>query len=154
MNVQRPILKSAITSICWFGLTINVATAAVLAPSDDWTQWRGPNREGRSEEAGLMMEWPSGGPKQLWTNAETGLGYGGISVAQGTLFTVGAFGQEEFLLAIDAASGKEKWRTLLGPLFVNNWGDGPRSTPTLEDSIDRLRRISTAVGLFRKSTSR
>lgn len=107
MNVQRPILKSAITSICWFGLTINVATAAVLAPSDDWTQWRGPNREGRSEEAGLMMEWPSGGPKQLWTNAETGLGYGGISVAQGTLFTVGAFGQEEFLLAIDAASGKE-----------------------------------------------
>ncbi|MBL8855313.1 MAG: PQQ-like beta-propeller repeat protein [Planctomycetaceae bacterium] len=133
MNVQRPILKSAITSICWFGLTINVATAAVLVPSDDWTQWRGPNRAGRSEEAGLMMEWPSGGPKQLWTNAETGLGYGGISVAQGTLFTVGAFGQEEFLLAIDAASGKEKWRTLLGPLFVNNWGDGPRSTPTLDD---------------------
>jgi outer membrane protein assembly factor BamB len=61
------------------------------------------------------------------------LGYGGISVEKGTLFTVGAFDSEEYLLAIDAASGKEKWRTLMGPLFVNNWGDGPRSTPTLEN---------------------
>lgn len=134
MKFRRWLSWSTLAQICLVGLSIgSTAAMAVAAPSDDWTQWRGPNREGRSSETGLMKEWPSEGPKQLWTNTETGLGYGGISVAQGTLFTVGSFNDEELLLAIDAQTGKEKWRSFLGPLFVNNWGDGPRSTPTVDD---------------------
>ena len=134
MKVLRPYFSTIFTNFCWVGtLFCSLVPVAAATTSDDWTQWRGPNREGRSEEAGLMKEWPSGGPQQLWTNTDTGLGYGGLAVVQGTLFTVGAIEDEEYLLAIDAKSGKEKWRTSIGPLFVNNWGDGPRSTPTVVD---------------------
>lgn len=134
MNVWRSYFQSALAQIFGAGL-VAASTAAVVvaASSDDWPQWRGPNRDGRSSETGLMTEWPKDGPKQLWTNTETGLGYGGISVVQGTLFTVGSFDDEEFLLAIDAQTGEEKWRSVIGPLFVNKWGDGPRSTPTVDD---------------------
>jgi outer membrane protein assembly factor BamB len=106
-----------------------IGTAGAM---EDWTQWRGPNRAGKSEEKGLLQQWPENGPKQLWTNTDSGLGYGGIAVADGLLFTMGSFDAEEHLLAIDAATGKEKWRALMGPLLENNWGDGPRSTPTID----------------------
>jgi len=101
------------------------------ASADDWHQWRGPNREGRSNESGLMVQWPSSGPKQLWTNTDTGLGYGGIAVVDGTVFTMGSRGDQEFVIAVDAATGQEKWSSLMGSLLRNNWGDGPRSTPTV-----------------------
>ncbi len=114
-------------------LALSSVSVTLTAAADDWAQWRGPNREGRSTESGLMQAWPEGGPAQLWTNTATGLGYGGIAVVQGQLFTVGAFEDQEFLLALDANSGKEQWRAELGTLFVNNWGDGPRSTPTVVD---------------------
>jgi hypothetical protein len=35
--------------------------------AEDWTQFRGPARDGRSLETGLLIRWPAGGPKLLWT---------------------------------------------------------------------------------------
>ena len=35
----------------------------------DWPQWRGPRRDGVSQETGLLKEWPRGGPKLLWRRA-------------------------------------------------------------------------------------
>ena len=29
----------------------------------DWPQWRGPDRDGRSNESGLALEWPGGQPR-------------------------------------------------------------------------------------------
>ncbi len=100
--------------------------------ADDWTQWRGPNRSDNSNETGLLKEWPSNGPDQVWLNKDTGLGYGGIAVADGTIFTVGSRDDQEFAIALSAKDGKEVWSTVIGPLLKNNWGDGPRSTPTID----------------------
>ncbi len=123
------------------GLALILGIQATMAnAADDWSQWRGPDRAGRSAETGLMTECPAGVPKQLWTNGDTGLGYGGISVVDGTLFTMGSFADEEYLLAINTTDGSEKWRSLMGPLLRNNWGDGPRSTPTVVD--DRVFALS------------
>jgi outer membrane protein assembly factor BamB len=33
---------------------------------------------------------------------------------------------------VDSNSGKEKWRAKIGPRLSNGWGDGPRSTPTVD----------------------
>src|SRR5262249_10081540 len=43
-------------------------------------------------------------------------------------------GNREFVLAIDITTGKEKWRTAIGTFYVqsNNWGSGPRGTPTVD----------------------
>src|SRR5688500_15068084 len=98
----------------------------------DWPQWRGPGRDDVSKETGLLKEWPSGGPKQLWVYKNAGVGYAGFSVVDGKLFTMGTRDSGEVLLALDAASGKELWVAKLGGILKNKWGDGPRGTPTID----------------------
>ena len=34
--------------------------------ADDWPQWRGPNRDGKSAETGFVKKWPENGPRQVW----------------------------------------------------------------------------------------
>lgn len=102
----------------------------------DWHQWRGPNRDGHSAETGLLKEWPAGGPRLVWKIAGAGTGYSSFSASQGRLFTLGARGSDELVMAFDAASGKKLWEVRNGRRFDNDRGDGPRSTPTVDG--DRL----------------
>jgi outer membrane protein assembly factor BamB len=99
---------------------------------DDWPQWRGPNRDGRSAETGLLKDWPAGGPPLAWKAAGAGEGYSSFATSQGRLFTLGARGATEYVVAFDAASGKRLWETAHGTRFSNDRGDGPRATPTIE----------------------
>ena len=99
---------------------------------DDWPGWRGADRTDVSRESGLMQTWPEGGPKKVWENVNCGLGYAGFSVVDNRLYTLGSEEGREFALCLDAATGKEQWRVEVGDNFQNQWGDGPRSTPTVD----------------------
>jgi outer membrane protein assembly factor BamB len=99
---------------------------------DDWPHWRGPNRNDVSLETGLLKEWPADGPKQLWINRRSGLGYAGFSVVDGKLYTMGLEDDIEFALCLNAEDGTEIWRERLGNRFKNGSGDGPRSTPSID----------------------
>jgi len=99
---------------------------------DDWPHWRGPNRNDASAETGLLQKWPEAGPEQVWINRNAGLGYSGFSVVDGKLYTMGLEENFEFALCLDAANGKEIWRERLGRRYKNSWGDGPRSTPSID----------------------
>lgn len=114
-------------------LTLSVANAA------DWPQWRGPSRNDRSPDTGLLKEWPKDGPKRAWLFDNAGLGYAGYSISGGKLFTMGLRKDQEYLIAIDTANGKELWAAEAGPRYPNNWGDGPRMTPTVDG--DRIYAI-------------
>lgn len=98
----------------------------------DWPQWRGADRRDHSPDTGLLKQWPAEGPKRLWTYDGAGLGYSGYSIVGGRLYTMGLRGEEEFLMAVDATNGKALWSAGAGPRYANNWGDGPRSTPTVD----------------------
>ena len=116
-----------------FGLAIIVAFSTLIpAQVADWYQWRGPNRDGHSLETGLLKEWPSNGPRQLWRATGAGTGFSSFSASNGRLFTLGARDNVEYVIAFDAASGKRLWEVANGRRFRNEMGDGPRSTPTLE----------------------
>ena len=62
-------------------ITLIAAWAMVLLPmmgwvrGDDWPQWRGPSRDGVSQETGLLKEWPAEGPRLLWQAMDLGTGY-------------------------------------------------------------------------------
>jgi len=102
--------------------------------SADWPGWRGPDRTGISRETGLLKNWPAEGPKLLWKSDRAGLGYAGIAVVDGTVYTMGARGEDEFLLALDEKGG-ERWATKIGPVWdfkSNSWSRGPNSTPLVE----------------------
>jgi outer membrane protein assembly factor BamB len=113
---------------------------ASAAGAADWPMFRGADRSDVSTETGLLKQWPEGGPKKLWTSEKGGLGFAGFSVVGGTLFTMGSHDGKEFALALDANSGTVKWETEIAEVLTNNWGDGPRATPSVDG--DRVYAMS------------
>jgi outer membrane protein assembly factor BamB len=108
------------------------ATLVASSSSGHWPQWRGPNRNDVSKEAGLLKAWPEGGPKRLWLFDNAGLGYSGYAIVGDKLFTMGLRDGGEHLIAVDANAGRELWSAKMGEALKNNWGDGPRGTPTVD----------------------
>jgi outer membrane protein assembly factor BamB len=116
-----------ITSVVALSLPVVVSNRAI----DDWPQWRGKNRDGVSAERGLLKTWPQGGPKLAWTAKGAGDGYSSFSIAEGKVYTLGARGGTEYVMAFDEATGKKLWEVANGARFSNDRGDGPRATPTV-----------------------
>ena len=109
-----------------------VASAAMTGLSADWTQWRGPNRTGVSAETGLLTQWPSSGPAQVWTAQNLGEGYGSLSIAGDKVFVQGLRNRQSIVSALAVADGRSLWSKNLGAGGNNDRGDGPRSTPTVD----------------------
>lgn len=117
---------------------------ASFALADDWPNFRGPERNGQSKEKGLLKAWPKGGPQLVWTFKNAGLGHSSFAVVKGVLYTLGTdydaknpntSAKDEYVIAIDEKKGTELWRVKIGPLYSykgNSYGDGPRSTPTID----------------------
>jgi outer membrane protein assembly factor BamB len=119
--------------------------------ASDWPQFQGADRTARSNETGLLKEWPEAGPKQVWLSRDVGLGYSGPAVVGGRIFILGAKGKKEFLFCLDEKSGKTLWSTSLGGKLENAWGDGPRGTPSVDG--DRVYALSGEGNLVCASTA-
>jgi outer membrane protein assembly factor BamB len=126
---SRPVLITAV-------LVLSLPAVVSNRVRDDWPQWRGPARDGRSSEQGLLKTWPQGGPPLAWRAAGAGDGYSSFASSNGRLYTLGARGDREYVIAFDTATGKTLWTTPHGRRFGNDRGDGPRGTPTVDG--DRL----------------
>jgi len=64
--------------------------------------------------------------------SSAGLGYGGFSIVGERLYTMGAEDGREFVICINTEDGSEIWKTPFADTYENNWGDGPRATPTVD----------------------
>lgn len=100
----------------------------------DWPQWRGPGRDAVSPQTGLVRAWPESGPDVAW-RVKVGPGFSSVSIAEGRLYTLWDEGDRQFLVSLDAATGKEHWRRELGAAFTHPYGDGPRSTPLVDENL-------------------
>ena len=109
-----------------------LCASVTMQALEDWPQWRGPHRDGLSAEKNLLKSWPQGGPPLAWKAGGAGEGYSSFAVAGGRIFTLGARGDREYVVALDAATGKRLWEVDHGLRFTNDRGDGPRSTPTVD----------------------
>jgi outer membrane protein assembly factor BamB len=122
---RRTVFRNAFAALA---LSASATTQAL----EDWPQWRGPHRDGLSAEKNLLKSWPQDGPPLAWRVGGAGEGYSSFAVAGGRIFTLGARGDREYVVAFDAASGKRLWEVAHGSRFKNDRGDGPRSTPTVD----------------------
>jgi outer membrane protein assembly factor BamB len=113
-----------------FALTIAVVVAVPLGAAD-WPHWLGPNSNGSSPETGLLTKWPANGPKLLW-KYPGGDGYSTVAVAGGRAITQVQHAGGEFVLALDAVKGTKLWETRIADAYMNQFGDGPRATPTID----------------------
>lgn len=124
----------------------------------DWPQWRGPKRDAICTETGLLSEWPKGGPHLLWDAKKVnggkcvGTGISSLAIADGKIYTMGDLVAEHngdgdkdgkagkksnrkgdgFVFCFDAETGKEVWKTKIGPAYPNGNGAGERCTPTVD----------------------
>jgi outer membrane protein assembly factor BamB len=110
-------------------------TAAVLVAlpcaAADWPQWRGPNRDGKSSETGLLKSWPAGGPALEWKIQGIGAGYSSVSVSKGRIFTMGDLADGQYAFALKEDGGELIWKSRVGVIHEDKRG-GPRCTPTVD----------------------
>ncbi|MDD4870741.1 MAG: PQQ-binding-like beta-propeller repeat protein, partial [Kiritimatiellae bacterium] len=127
-------------------LTVTVVVVVLLVKlsvvlnAADWPQYRGPNQDGIYPEK-VNLNWPTGGPKVIW-KVPTQNGFSSFAVVGNKVFIQvnreinGAL--REICVAMDAATGKELWFTDMGIGKYDGGagpGDGPRSTPTVNDGM-------------------
>ena len=66
-------------------MVLSIVIPASLLPSEaqaaDWPQWRGPARNGKSPDTGLLGQWPEGGPPLEWRVSGLGGGFSSVAVA-------------------------------------------------------------------------
>ena len=146
--MQIPYLPVPPHSLALF-LSLAIATAAL---ADDWAQWRGPNRDGKSRETGLLEQWPPDGPPLAWKADGLGSGYSGISVANGIIFTLGDLDDGSYAIALNESDGRHLWETKIGEAGGHSRYPGPRSTPTVDgNQLFALNQHSDLVCLDAKS---
>jgi len=131
-----PALVRSLTAALMAAAVLSASPVTSSGQAGDWPQWRGPNRDGKSPETGLLQSWPQGGPPLKWKVGGAGTGFSSMSTSGSRLFTMGARGGVEYVMAFDRASGKKLWEVANGDLYENDRGSGPRGTPTV--SGDRL----------------
>lgn len=107
-------------------------TAAAHATKNYWTNFRGPNRDGRYDEMAILTTWPSAGLRPIWKQP-IGIGYASFVVADGRAYTIEQRRRQEVVAAYDIATGRELWKQAWNAEFSDSTGDGPRATPTWDD---------------------
>lgn len=148
---------------------ILLAALPFISSGNDWPGWRGPNRDAKSTETGLLSQWPEKGPPLLWNSREVnnkkgiGSGYSSIAVVKGKMYTMGDVtapaatppkgkkgggGRETFVFCLEEDTGKEIWTTPIS----QGGGDGPRCTPVVDgDRVYALSRHGNLACLDAKS---
>jgi outer membrane protein assembly factor BamB len=128
---MNPFLKTLPALV--LGLTTLPSTAA------DWPSWRGPARDNRSPDTGLLKSWEKAGPALVWTFENAGKGYSSPAIVGEDLFITGSRDGQATLICLNAATGKEKWATPIGgdpeKGYNTGWGAGTRGAPTVGSGI-------------------
>lgn len=106
--------------------------AAAHATRNYWTNFRGPNRDGRYDEMAVLTNWPAAGLRPIWKQP-IGVGYASFVIADGRAYTIEQRRRQEVVSAYDVGTGRELWSQGWNAEFNDSTGDGPRSTPTWDN---------------------
>lgn len=105
----------------------NVNTPAKFGDGD-WPQFLGPDRNGISNETGLLNDWPPDGPPIVW-RVPGGVGMSGFAVRGDRVVTMIQRDEMQWVVALQRDSGETLWSVAVAPEYGNAMGDGPRATP-------------------------
>ncbi len=113
------------------GCALGVASGV---PAQDWSQWRGANRDGKAASFKAPATWPKE-LNQKW-KVTVGKGDATPALVGDKVFVFARDDQGEITLCLDAASGKELWRDSYEAQAANEpmgKHPGPRSSPSVVD---------------------
>jgi len=123
-----PSIRLSSVAVTLLLLHCTLVTWAGGAGAAGWPQWRGPNRDGISEETDWDPRALSGSLKMLW-HVDIGGGHSNVAIAGGRLFTMGKTRDGECVLCLDADTGKVIWQN---PVHDTGTGWTPQATPSFD----------------------
>lgn len=144
--------------------TVFASICTARAADVQWPGWRGPNRDGKSPDKGLLKSWPTDGPKQLWKVTGIGQGFSNVSFGGGLIYTTGRKeagnptqvpaakhiyarpGDRKYLTAIDM-QGKVKWSKDITAAYMGFY-KGTRATPTYDNGNLYLLTGTGEIGCY------
>lgn len=109
------------------------ASIVIPAPTPDasYPQFLGPSRDGTLPGPRLARDWSSRPPRPLWRQP-IGAAWSGFAVADGVAVTQEQRGDEEHVVAYEAATGRVLWSHADRARYATTIaGVGPRATPTI-----------------------
>lgn len=141
-------LRGAAIVASWSALLVLLGTAR----AEDWNRYRGPRSDGVYPQE-IRTNWNAEPPRVLW-RVPMSAALSSFSYGNGRLFTQGrrsvGANSREFVIALEAATGKELWAVNVDRASYPNGGvgddDGPRSTPVVEG--DRVFILTSYLKLY------
>jgi outer membrane protein assembly factor BamB len=132
------------------GVLVTSVVPAAQSPAP-WPGLWGPNRDGA---IGAGVATPRGF-KELWRR-KSGGGYSEVIAGASMLYTMEMHDRMDYVIALDPATGQERWSAAIGPTFDMPKGPpaGPTSTPTLSGGDLFVAGSSGAIVALDASTGR
>lgn len=136
-------------------LLIFTLMTSTFALSQDWNQWRGPNRNGTL----VGFYAPTSRPESLtpkWS-VEIGIGYSSPLMAGDKVYTFSRKGEEEVAACYELETGNQVWSKSYPAEYTLNsaargHGKGPKSTPVFNDGKLYTLGISGILSCFDGAT--
>ncbi len=118
-------------------LLIVLFVVAGFAGADEWSQWRGENREGVWKETGIVEAFEGSEIPIRW-RVPIGSGYSGPTVADGRVYVMDRVTkpkQVERVHCFDWETGEAIWSYTYDSIYKIDYSAGPRATVTVQDGL-------------------
>ena len=113
LDADKPLYSRTFTPIWSLTAASTPADGLIASPEPDWPQWRGPRRDGISDEKGLLPSWPDGGPKLLWKFDGLGTGWSCPIIVGQRIYITGDVGDDLVIFAFNRG-GAVQWKVKNG----------------------------------------
>ena len=116
------------------------------AEKGQYSDWRGPKRDGIYPETGLLKQWPAAGPDLLWSYEDLGFGHTAVAATDHRVYVTGIKDSATSMgtLFVFDTQGNLLWEKAYGEDFTNNF-IGTRSTPVVVDDLIYIESGAGAV---------
>jgi len=115
---EKPLYSETFVSLSPLTLVSSSADGLIASQEPGWPQWRGPRRDGISDEKDLLPSWPVSGPKLLWKINGLGKGWSCPIIVGQRIYITGDVGTDLVIFALNR-NGEILWRTNNGRYWKN-----------------------------------
>ena len=125
---------------------ISLLLSYSCSKKSEYSDWRGPDRDGIYPETGLLKQWAEEGPALLWSYEELGYGHTAVAATGDKIYVTGIKDSAQSMgtLFVFDTEGNLLWEKIYGKDFTDNF-IGTRSTPVVVDDLVYIESGAGAV---------